>query len=177
MLRSVIKNSVSHLVLSLLHQQTFVGWIRLPHSGFETQGRYHQKFKTGVLVAPQKGLVSSKNLKKKKTSFAVRCVSKMHICRYLSFLSHSPVLNTHNRLKFRPWRSAPLYTVNCDANSSTPWWTLLLLLRSITHCALMDWSSAQSRASSVLLFPTFWGLSYFFLLLGKIPTFSGFYLN
>ena len=33
------------------------------------------------------------------------------------------------------------------------------------------------RASSVLLFPTFWGLSYFFLLLGKIPTFSGFYLN
>ena len=33
------------------------------------------------------------------------------------------------------------------------------------------------RASSVLLFPTFWGLSYFFLLLGKIPTFSGFYVN
>ena len=32
-----------------------------------------------------------------------------------------------------------------------------------------------SRASSVLLFPTFWGLSYFFLLLGKIPTFSYFF--
>ena len=31
------------------------------------------------------------------------------------------------------------------------------------------------RASSVLLFPTFWGLSYFFLLLGKIPTFSYFF--
>ena len=31
------------------------------------------------------------------------------------------------------------------------------------------------RPSSVLLFPTFWGLSYFFLLLGKIPTFSYFF--
>ena len=30
------------------------------------------------------------------------------------------------------------------------------------------------RVSSVLLFPTFWGFSYFFLLLGKIPTFSYF---
>ena len=33
----------------------------------------------------------------------------------------------------------------------------------------------NTRASSVLLFPTFWGLSYFFLLLGKIPTFSYFF--
>ena len=30
------------------------------HPGFETQGGRHQKFKTGVLVAPQKGLMSSK---------------------------------------------------------------------------------------------------------------------
>ena len=30
------------------------------HPGFETQGRHHQKSKTGVSVAPQKGLVSSK---------------------------------------------------------------------------------------------------------------------
>ena len=36
------------------------------HPGFETQGRHHQKFKTGVSVAPQKGSMSSKNLKKKK---------------------------------------------------------------------------------------------------------------
>ena len=28
---------------------------------FETQGRYHQKSKTGLSVAPQKGLMSSKN--------------------------------------------------------------------------------------------------------------------
>ena len=38
------------------------------HSGFETQRRCHQKSKTGVSVAPQKGLMSSKNLKKKKRS-------------------------------------------------------------------------------------------------------------
>ena len=31
------------------------------HPGFETQGRHHQKSKTGVSVAPQKELVSSKN--------------------------------------------------------------------------------------------------------------------
>ena len=31
------------------------------HPGFETQGRRHQKSKTGVSVAPQKGLMSSKN--------------------------------------------------------------------------------------------------------------------
>ena len=29
------------------------------HSGFETQRICHQKFKTGVSVAPQKGLMSS----------------------------------------------------------------------------------------------------------------------
>ena len=32
------------------------------HSGFETQRRHHQKSKTGVSMAPQKGLMSSKNL-------------------------------------------------------------------------------------------------------------------
>ena len=35
------------------------------HPGFETQGRRHQKSETGVSVAPQKGHVSSKHLKKK----------------------------------------------------------------------------------------------------------------
>ena len=35
------------------------------HSGFETQRRHHQKSKTGVSVAPQKGLMSYKNFKKK----------------------------------------------------------------------------------------------------------------
>ena len=33
---------------------------RAAHSGFETQRRCHQKFKIGVLVASQKGLMSSK---------------------------------------------------------------------------------------------------------------------
>ena len=32
---------------------------RLPHSGFETHRRCHQKSKTGVSVAPQKGLMST----------------------------------------------------------------------------------------------------------------------
>ena len=32
------------------------------HPGFETQRRHHQKSKTGVSVAPQNGLMSSKNL-------------------------------------------------------------------------------------------------------------------
>ena len=47
----------------------------------------------------------------------------------------------------------------------------------VTPC-LAAWfhvSSGGCRASSVLLFPTFWGLYYFFLLLGKIPTFSYFF--
>ena len=35
------------------------------HPGFETQGRRHQKYKTRVSVTPQKGLMSSKNFKKK----------------------------------------------------------------------------------------------------------------
>ena len=35
------------------------------HSGFETQRRHHQKSKTGVSVAPQKGLMSSKIFLKK----------------------------------------------------------------------------------------------------------------
>ena len=39
------------------------------HPGFETQGRRHQKSKTGVSVDPQKGLVYYKNLKKKNFKF------------------------------------------------------------------------------------------------------------
>ena len=35
------------------------------HPGFETQDRRHQKSKTGALVAPQKGLMSSKKCLKK----------------------------------------------------------------------------------------------------------------
>ena len=42
------------------------------HSGFEIQGRRHQKSKTGVSVASQKRLMSSYNLKKKEVIF-FRC--------------------------------------------------------------------------------------------------------
>ena len=34
------------------------------YPAFETQGRCHQKSKTGVSVVPWKGLMSSKNFKK-----------------------------------------------------------------------------------------------------------------
>ena len=36
------------------------------HPGFETQGRHCQKSKTGVSVAPRKGIMSSKKTKKKQ---------------------------------------------------------------------------------------------------------------
>ena len=39
--------------------------IRAVHSGFETQRRCHQKFKRGVLVAPQKGVIFSEIFQKK----------------------------------------------------------------------------------------------------------------
>ena len=41
------------------------------HPGFETQGKGHQKSKTGVSVAPQKGHVSSKKCLKKRKSITV----------------------------------------------------------------------------------------------------------
>ena len=41
------------------------------HSGFETQRRRHQKSKTGVSVAPQKGLMFSKIFLGKKGMFSL----------------------------------------------------------------------------------------------------------
>ena len=43
---------------------------KVAYSGFETQRRHYQKSKTGVSVTPQKGLLSSKKIFKKKM-FAV----------------------------------------------------------------------------------------------------------
>ena len=42
------------------------------HPGFETQGRHHQKSKTGVSAAQRKGHVSYKNFKKKRKEFEVQ---------------------------------------------------------------------------------------------------------
>ena len=42
------------------------------HPGFENQGRCHQKSKTGVPVAPQKGVVSSNNFFFKNWSSSLR---------------------------------------------------------------------------------------------------------
>ena len=47
---------------------------KVAHLGFETQGRHHQKYKTGVSVAPQKGLISSKNFKRRMHSSRMRTV-------------------------------------------------------------------------------------------------------
>ena len=44
-------------------------------SGFETQRRRHQKSETGVSVAPQKGLMSSKKEKKKKINLEMCMIS------------------------------------------------------------------------------------------------------
>ena len=53
------------------------------HSGFETQRRHHQKSKTRVSVAPQKGLMSSKNfLKKEKRENLFR--THFCICVYVT---------------------------------------------------------------------------------------------
>ena len=49
------RECVSHTPLPSAHKAA--------RSGFETQGRCHQKFETGVSVVPQKGLMPSKNKK------------------------------------------------------------------------------------------------------------------
>ena len=49
------------------------------HPGFKIQGRCHQKSKTRVSVAPQEGLVSSKNVFLKKFSYHIWC-QHMEVC-------------------------------------------------------------------------------------------------
>ena len=44
---------------------------KVAHSGFETQKRLHKKSKTGVSVAPQKGLMSSQFAFNKKMPLSV----------------------------------------------------------------------------------------------------------
>ena len=61
-------SSVSLKILSILHnaqarKQASEGM----HPDFETQGRHHLESKIGVSVAPQKGLMSPKNFKKRYT--------------------------------------------------------------------------------------------------------------
>ena len=46
------------------------------HPGFETQGRRHKKSKTGVSVAPQKGLMSSKNFFKKEDKIITKIIGQ-----------------------------------------------------------------------------------------------------
>ena len=58
------------------------------HPGFETQGRRHQKSKTGVSVDPRKGLMSSKNLLKKRKKqhlrkITIKMLKESIICIFL----------------------------------------------------------------------------------------------
>ena len=66
------------------------------HPGFETQGRRYQKSKTGVSVAPQKGLMSSK-IKKKVICFDY--VSGVHSASYGDVFTKRPT----NSLPLRSW--------------------------------------------------------------------------
>ena len=49
------------------------------HHGFETQGRHHQKSKTGVLVAPRKGLMQAKKSFLKNSSLPCFLWEKLRI--------------------------------------------------------------------------------------------------
>ena len=83
---------------------------------------------------------------------------------YQAFSSEINLILGHCHSISASWFSLLMYNLNVFtrhmSESVKKIWVILL---------------AISRASSVLLFPTFWGLSYFFLLLGKIPTFSYFF--
>ena len=48
--------------------------------GFETRGRHHQKSKTGISVAPRKGLVSSNFFQKKELPFFINgCICELFL--------------------------------------------------------------------------------------------------
>ena len=74
----------------VLHQRWIWGshkWesVQGIYPGFETQGRHHQKSKTGVSVAPWKGLMSSKNFFKKsreaiKNPSQIWCINETPSC-------------------------------------------------------------------------------------------------
>ena len=53
------------------------------HSGFETQGRHHQKSKTGVSVVPEKGLMSSKYFFKKKSKERIGKSGSMTLVNFI----------------------------------------------------------------------------------------------
>ena len=51
------------------HVTHMPGVKKIAHSGFETQRRRHQMYKTWVSVVPQKGLISLKTFLKEKLVF------------------------------------------------------------------------------------------------------------
>ena len=76
------------------------------HSGFVTQSRHHQKSKTGVSVAPQKGVMSSKKIFLTKTAEFKR-ISNDVSCFWSSFRKKINLLTlceltTHTHSIFHP---------------------------------------------------------------------------
>ena len=86
------------------------------HSGFETQRIHHQKSKTGVSVAPQKGLMSSKNLKKKD--------SRAHTVSHTLFLKYHP----------RPPKTHQSLPPPCKWQTSPQHSQKILLQQEISRC-------------------------------------------
>ena len=61
------------------------------HPSFETQGRRHQKSKTGVSVAPLKGLTSSKNLEEQKETLPSPILRAVTITRIGEIMFQSTI--------------------------------------------------------------------------------------
>ena len=61
------------------------------HPGFETQGKRHQKFKTGVSVAPQKGLINVlQNFFLKKLKIVLQ--SMFQLCQSLVYTTRVKII-------------------------------------------------------------------------------------
>ena len=95
----------------VLHQRWIWGshkWENMQkgiYPGFETQGRHHQKSKTGVSVAPRKGLMPFKNLIKIKSlqySFSTKILFqyKRNWKHDRVTFSHINVQNCSTKVKF-----------------------------------------------------------------------------
>ena len=84
-LAAMLANNRSAGAAPEMNLRECVIWILLPstnkaaHSGFETQRRHHQKSKTGVSVAPQKGLMTSKNFFLKISRICDKVVLKITV--------------------------------------------------------------------------------------------------
>ena len=78
--------------------------------GFGIQERHYQKSKTGVSVAPKKGLISSKKILKKKM-FSLKRES------ILSRITNPDVPNIHHKIQFRTSFNAFKFVLNSQQSA------------------------------------------------------------